>query len=79
MSQLRKKRLQDDSGQSVVTPENADETFEADNSKTSSGTKRVRMCCDITRELYRKLRMEAARSDRTNLEVIESLIANNIN
>ena len=36
--------------------------------------KRVRLSCDIERKNHRKLRMTAAASDKTILQVVESLI-----
>ncbi len=39
---------------------------------------RVRLSCDIRREQHRLLRLEAARTDRTILQVIESMIEENL-
>lgn len=47
------------------TPESAESTNDSD---------RIRLSCDITRVQHRRLRMEAARTDRTILQVIENMI-----
>lgn len=40
----------------------------------STPSDRVRLSCDISRAIHRKLRMTAAASDKTILEVVESLV-----
>lgn len=40
----------------------------------TSDSNRIRLSCDITRAQHRKLRMEAASTDRTILQVIENMI-----
>lgn len=43
--------------------------------ESTTDTDRIRLSCDITRAQHRKLRMEAARTDRTLLQVVQDMIA----
>ena len=45
-----------------------------DTVEPTTDTDRIRLSCDITRSQHRKLRMEAARTDRTILQVVEDMI-----
>jgi len=56
-------------------PELANDKPQQEHSEPSAqGSKRIRLCCDISKERHRQLRIYAASSDMSIVDVIEDLI-----